>query len=87
MGEHVFYCRSVIWISNRMMKKSAGFVLASLRGSTYDREYDSPLRLLRPRPRNGASWCAGVGWVISTAILSILYGRVLLSHMPMFVMV
>ena len=32
-----------------MLKKSASFVLAALRGSTYDAEYASPLRLLRPR--------------------------------------
>jgi hypothetical protein len=31
-----------------MLKKSASFVLASFRGSTYS-EYASPLRLLRPR--------------------------------------
>jgi len=42
-----------------MLKKSASFVLASLRGSTYGAEYDSPFRSLRPR------------W---TAILSILLG-------------
>src|SRR5512134_692267 len=33
---------------NRMLKKSASCVLASLRGSTYGAEYDSPLRSLRP---------------------------------------
>ena len=32
-----------------MFKKSASFVLASLRGSTYETEYASPLRSLRPR--------------------------------------
>ncbi len=32
-----------------MLKKSASFVLASLRGSTYRTEYASPLRWLRPR--------------------------------------
>ena len=31
-----------------MLKKSASGVLASLRGSTYRKEYASPLRLLRP---------------------------------------
>ena len=31
-----------------MLKKSASFVLASLRDSTYDTKYDSPLRSLRP---------------------------------------
>ncbi len=35
--------------SSRMLKKSASFVLASLRGSTYGKEYASPLRSLRPR--------------------------------------
>jgi hypothetical protein len=33
---------------NRLLTKSASGVLAALRGSTYGREYDSPLRLLRP---------------------------------------
>ncbi len=47
--------------SNRMLKKSASFVLASLRGSTYGAEYDSPLRSLRPRLWNGASRRTGVG--------------------------
>jgi hypothetical protein len=32
-----------------MLKKSASVVLASLRGSTYRTEYDSPLYSLRPR--------------------------------------
>jgi hypothetical protein len=32
-----------------MLKKAASFVLASLRGSTYRKEYASPLRSLRPR--------------------------------------
>lgn len=36
-------------MTSRMLKKSAGFVLVSLRGSTYGAEYDSPLRSLRPR--------------------------------------
>jgi hypothetical protein len=31
-----------------MLKKSTSGVLASLRGSTYGREYDSPLLSLRP---------------------------------------
>ena len=31
-----------------MLKKSASFVLASLRGSTYGTKYASPLRSLRP---------------------------------------
>ena len=54
-----------------MLKKSASFVLASLRGSTYGTEYDSSPRSLRPR------------W---TAILSILYGYVALSQTSRFVM-
>ncbi len=45
---------------SRMLKKSASFVLASLRGSTYETKYASPLRSLRPR------------W---TAILNILRDR------------
>jgi hypothetical protein len=32
-----------------MLKKSASFVLAALKGSTYRKEYASPPRLLRPR--------------------------------------
>jgi len=32
----------------RLLKKPASIVLASLRGSTYGKEYDSPLRSLRP---------------------------------------
>ena len=35
--------------SSRMLKKSASFVLAALRGSSYVKKYDSPLRWLRPR--------------------------------------
>jgi len=31
-----------------MLKKSTSGILASLRGSTYGTEYDSPLRSLRP---------------------------------------
>ena len=34
--------------TDRMLKKSASFVLASFRGSTYGAEYASPLRSLRP---------------------------------------
>ena len=34
--------------TSRMREKPAGGVLASLRGSTYGPEYDSPLRSLRP---------------------------------------
>jgi len=55
-----------------MLKKSASFVLASLSGSTYGTEYDSPLRSLRPYPRRGASWRAGVGWVRTVDCLNIL---------------
>ena len=33
---------------SRLLKKAASGVLAALRGSTYCREYASPLRLLRP---------------------------------------
>ena len=47
-----------------MLKKAASFVLASLRGSTYHKEYASPLRSLRPR------------W---TAFLNILQGPLTLS--------
>jgi len=34
--------------SNRMLKKSSSFVLASLRDLTYEIKYASPLRSLRP---------------------------------------
>jgi hypothetical protein len=46
-------------VPNRMLKTSVSFVLAALIGSTYRKEYASPLRWLRPR------------W---TAILNILQG-------------
>jgi hypothetical protein len=45
-----------------MLKMSASFVLAALKGSAYGKEYASPFPLLRPR------------W---TAILNILRGRLL----------
>ena len=35
-------------VPSRLLTKSASGVLATLRGSTYGREYASPLRLLRP---------------------------------------
>ncbi len=35
--------------ASRMLKKASSFVLASLRGSTYGKEYASPLRSLWPR--------------------------------------
>ena len=35
---------------------------------------------LRPCPRDGASWRAGVGWVRKLAFLSILRGGLLLSE-------
>jgi hypothetical protein len=40
--------RCVLASFRRLLTKSARGVLATLRGSTYGREYDSPLRLLRP---------------------------------------
>ena len=58
-----------------MLKKAASFVLASLRGSTYDTEYDSPLRSLRPCLGQGAFRRARVGRVRSLAFLSILLGQ------------
>ena len=73
-----------------MLKKSATFVLALLRGSTYDTEYDSPLHSLRPCLGQGASMgeeavladsgragevIARVGLVRSLAFLSILLGQ------------
>ena len=53
--------------SSRMRKKTASGVLASLRGSTYGPEYDSPLHSLRP------CW---------TAFLRILYGCSASSRPP-----
>ncbi len=47
-----------------MLKKAASFVLASLRGSTYDSRYASPLRSLRSR------------W---TALLNILHSDTLIG--------
>jgi hypothetical protein len=41
---------------------SASFVLASLRGSTYNKEYASPLRPLRPR------WTAILNILLSTPL-------------------
>ena len=32
----------------RKLKKASSFVLASLKGSTYGKEYASPIRLVRP---------------------------------------
>jgi hypothetical protein len=55
-----------------MLKKSANFVLASLRGSTYETKYASILRSLRPHLGKGASWRAGFGWVRRLAFLNIL---------------
>jgi len=55
-----------------MLKKSASFVLASFRSSTYPRGYASSLHSLRPCPRNGASRRVGVGRVRCLAFLSIL---------------
>jgi type II secretory pathway pseudopilin PulG len=55
-----------------MLKESAGVVLASFKPSTYSRGSASGLHSLRPDPRNGASWRAGVGRVRSLAFLSLL---------------
>ena len=38
-------------MKGRMLKKASGFVLASVRPSTYPRGYASVLHLLRPRRR------------------------------------
>jgi hypothetical protein len=76
-------CRNFLFpllISRRMLETSASFVLASLRGLTYSTEFVPPLRSLRPRLRNGASWRAGVGRVRSLAVLSIL--RAVLAPAP-----
>ena len=71
-----------------MLKKSASIVLASLRGSPYSTEYDSPLCWLWPCQRKGASWTlassvephAGVEQVRCLVIVSILYGCLMSSH-------
>ena len=55
-----------------MVKKSSSVVLASLRGSPYGTEYDSPLRSLRPCLWSGASWRTGAGRVRTLAFLNIL---------------
>ena len=55
-----------------MLKKPASGVLASLKGSTYRQEYDSPFRSLRPSLRRGASRRAGAGRVTMAGFLSIL---------------
>jgi hypothetical protein len=47
-----------------MLKKSASFVLVPLRGSTYGKEYDSPLRSLRPR------WTAFLSILLSVSLWS-----------------
>ena len=57
---------------SRMLKKPAGSVLASLRGSPYRTEYASPHHLLRPGLGQGASLRSRVGRVGSLAFLSIL---------------
>jgi hypothetical protein len=46
--------------SSRMLKKSASFVLALFRGSTYRTEYASPLRVLRPCWTNFLSILPGI---------------------------
>jgi len=46
-----------------MVKKLSGFVLTSLKPSTYLEPYASDFRSLWPCSRNGASWRAGVGRV------------------------
>ena len=44
-----FCCAYVVFArASRLLTKSASGVLATLKGSTYGGEYDSPLRLLRP---------------------------------------
>ncbi len=40
--------RGLILSASRLLTKSTSGVLTSLRGSPYGREYDSPLRSLRP---------------------------------------
>ena len=49
-------------------------------GTATKQKGGSPRRSLRPCPRNGASWRAGVGWVRRLAFLSSLRGVLLLSQ-------
>lgn len=44
-----------------MLKKPASGVLASLKGSTYRQEYDSPFRSLRPSLRRARLGAPGPG--------------------------
>jgi uncharacterized protein YbjQ (UPF0145 family) len=53
----------IVQISSRMLKMSAGCVLATLRGSTYGTEYDSPLRLLRPCRAAFLNILLGIEWI------------------------
>ncbi len=63
--------------SSRVLKKSASGVLASLRGSPYGTEYDSPLRSLRPTPwKRRVS--ARLGWAgEKVAFLNTLWGALI----------
>jgi hypothetical protein len=54
---HSASCRKQALV--QMLKKVSGFVLASLRGLTYDKEYASPLRSLRPCRKTFLSICLG----------------------------
>ena len=58
---------------------SASVVLASKASSTQPEATPPVSTRLRPCPRNGASWRAGVGRVRSLAILSILWEHFLLG--------
>src|SRR5437016_870924 len=59
---------------SRMLKKSASFVLASLRSSTYRTEYASPLRLLRP------CWTAFLSILRDSHLLSMTCGPLGFLH-------
>jgi hypothetical protein len=73
--------KALAW-ANGTSRRASGWA-----GEKVARSWDHPThplvvsdRFLRPCPRNGASWRAGVGWVRSLNFLSILRGSVLLSR-------
>lgn len=66
------HSQAVPYDHNRMLNKTSSIVLASLKGSTYEKEYVSPFRSLWPCLWKGASRRVGVGRVKTAGLLSIL---------------